>query len=253
MEVAHRIHQIATERYGLSASRSHLRRPHLPAVHRRRRSARATPWTRSRPSGASRPRSPAPTPSSACPTSPSACRRRPATSSTRVFLHECVEAGLDAAIVHAARIMPLNRIPDEQLEVAPRPRSTTAAAPDYDPLATAPRRVRRREARHDREGGPQRLAGGGAPEGAHHRRRPRRPRGRPRRRPGRRLDAARPRQRRAARRHAHRGRAVRLGPDAAAVRAAVGRDDEGRRRPPRAAHGAGRRARRRRAASCWPR
>ncbi|MFN2607999.1 MAG: homocysteine S-methyltransferase family protein, partial [Acidimicrobiales bacterium] len=34
-----------------------------------------------------------------------------------VFLHECVEAGLDAAIVHAARIMPLSRIPDRQREV----------------------------------------------------------------------------------------------------------------------------------------
>jgi 5-methyltetrahydrofolate--homocysteine methyltransferase len=30
-----------------------------------------------------------------------------------VFLHECVEAGLDAAIVHAARIVPLNRIDPE--------------------------------------------------------------------------------------------------------------------------------------------
>ncbi len=35
-----------------------------------------------------------------------------------VFLHECVEAGLDSAIVHAAKIMPLNRIPDDQREVA---------------------------------------------------------------------------------------------------------------------------------------
>jgi 5-methyltetrahydrofolate--homocysteine methyltransferase len=34
-----------------------------------------------------------------------------------VFLHECVEAGLDAAIVHAARIVPLSRIPEEQLSV----------------------------------------------------------------------------------------------------------------------------------------
>ncbi|MFV2038918.1 MAG: methionine synthase, partial [Acidimicrobiales bacterium] len=34
-----------------------------------------------------------------------------------VFLHECVQAGLDSAIVHAARIMPLNRIPDEQRQV----------------------------------------------------------------------------------------------------------------------------------------
>ena len=35
-----------------------------------------------------------------------------------VFLHECVEAGLDAAIVHAARIMPLNRIEERQREIA---------------------------------------------------------------------------------------------------------------------------------------
>ena len=34
-----------------------------------------------------------------------------------VFLHECVEAGLDSAIVHAAKIMPLNRIPDDQRDV----------------------------------------------------------------------------------------------------------------------------------------
>ncbi|MDQ3610135.1 MAG: methionine synthase [Actinomycetota bacterium] len=34
-----------------------------------------------------------------------------------VFLHECVQAGLDSAIVHAARIVPLSRIPDEQREV----------------------------------------------------------------------------------------------------------------------------------------
>jgi 5-methyltetrahydrofolate--homocysteine methyltransferase len=35
-----------------------------------------------------------------------------------VFLHECREAGLDAAIVHAARIMPLHRIDDAQKEAA---------------------------------------------------------------------------------------------------------------------------------------
>ena len=34
-----------------------------------------------------------------------------------VFLHECVQAGLDSAIVHAAKIMPLNRIPDEHRQV----------------------------------------------------------------------------------------------------------------------------------------
>ena len=33
-----------------------------------------------------------------------------------VFLHECQQAGLDAAIVHAARIMPLNKIDPEAVE-----------------------------------------------------------------------------------------------------------------------------------------
>jgi len=35
-----------------------------------------------------------------------------------VFLHECVKAGLDSAIVHASRILPMSRIPDERREVA---------------------------------------------------------------------------------------------------------------------------------------
>src|SRR5205085_8605430 len=35
-----------------------------------------------------------------------------------VFLHECREAGLDSAIVHAARIMPLHRIDEAQKEAA---------------------------------------------------------------------------------------------------------------------------------------
>ncbi len=35
-----------------------------------------------------------------------------------VFLHECVKAGLDSAIVHAAKIVPTNRIPDEQRDTA---------------------------------------------------------------------------------------------------------------------------------------
>ncbi|MGI8612794.1 MAG: methionine synthase, partial [Nocardioidaceae bacterium] len=35
-----------------------------------------------------------------------------------VFLHECVNAGLDSAIVHPSRIMPMSRIPDRQREVA---------------------------------------------------------------------------------------------------------------------------------------
>ncbi|MGV9270594.1 methionine synthase [Kitasatospora sp. NPDC003701] len=35
-----------------------------------------------------------------------------------VFLNECVEAGLDSAIVHASKILPMARIPEEQREVA---------------------------------------------------------------------------------------------------------------------------------------
>ncbi|MGI8682966.1 MAG: methionine synthase, partial [Mycobacteriales bacterium] len=35
-----------------------------------------------------------------------------------VFLAECVRAGLDAAIAHASKIVPMSRIPDEQREVA---------------------------------------------------------------------------------------------------------------------------------------
>jgi 5-methyltetrahydrofolate--homocysteine methyltransferase len=35
-----------------------------------------------------------------------------------VFLHECQEAGLDSAIVHASKILPMNRIPEEQQQTA---------------------------------------------------------------------------------------------------------------------------------------
>ncbi|MFE2727396.1 methionine synthase [Kitasatospora sp. NPDC059327] len=35
-----------------------------------------------------------------------------------VFLNECVEAGLDSAIVHASKILPVARIPEDQREVA---------------------------------------------------------------------------------------------------------------------------------------
>ncbi|MDV8023231.1 methionine synthase [Rhodococcus sp. IEGM 1330] len=35
-----------------------------------------------------------------------------------VFLHECTQAGLDTAIVHASKILPMNKIPDEQRETA---------------------------------------------------------------------------------------------------------------------------------------
>jgi 5-methyltetrahydrofolate--homocysteine methyltransferase len=51
-----------------------------------------------------------------------------------VFLHECVEAGLDSAIVHAGRIMPLNKIPAEQRDVC-LDLIYDRRQPGYDPLA----------------------------------------------------------------------------------------------------------------------
>ena len=100
-----------------------------------------------------------------------------------VFLHECVKAGLDSAIVHTAKIMPMSRIPDEQRQVAldlvydRRDRGLRPAAADAGAL-------RRRH--HDRQqGGPGRRAGRAAAAGAaaapDHRRREERPRRRPRR------------------------------------------------------------------------
>ncbi len=52
-----------------------------------------------------------------------------------VFLHECRQAGLDAAIVHAARIMPLHRIPEEHQRIcADLIYDRRDQATGYDPL-----------------------------------------------------------------------------------------------------------------------
>jgi 5-methyltetrahydrofolate--homocysteine methyltransferase len=50
-----------------------------------------------------------------------------------MFLHECVEAGLDAAIVHAARIMPLSKI-DERARQVCLDLIYDRRTDDYDPL-----------------------------------------------------------------------------------------------------------------------
>jgi len=50
-----------------------------------------------------------------------------------VVLAECVDAGLDAAIVHAARILPLSRIPERQQEIC-RDLINDRRTADYDPL-----------------------------------------------------------------------------------------------------------------------
>ena len=105
------------------------------------------------------------------------------------------------------------------------------------PSAGAAGAVRGREGRHRAGRGPQRLAGRPPAVPAHHRRQPQRPRGRPDRGARGGDGGAGHRQRHSVGRHEGGGRALRLGRDAAPLRPAIGRDDEGGRRVPRTAHG----------------
>jgi 5-methyltetrahydrofolate--homocysteine methyltransferase len=50
-----------------------------------------------------------------------------------VFLHECVQAGLDSAIVHAGKILPLSRMPEEHKQVC-LDLIYDRRTKDYDPL-----------------------------------------------------------------------------------------------------------------------
>ncbi|MBA3398414.1 MAG: methionine synthase [Acidimicrobiia bacterium] len=141
MEVAHRIHEIAVERYGLSASDlifdtltfplstgdDDLRRDAIYTIEAIRRIKAEIPGAHTTlgVSNISFGLSPA---------------SRHALNS--VFLHEAVEAGLDSAIVHAGKIVPLNRLPDEQRDVCldlvwdrRRPADPATGAAAYDPLA----------------------------------------------------------------------------------------------------------------------
>ncbi len=116
MEIAHRIHQIASERYGLSASDlifdaltfplstgdDDLRRDAMYTIEAIKRIKAEIPGalTTLGVSNVSFGLSPA---------------ARHVLNS--VFLHECVQAGLDSAIVHAGKIVPLAKIADEQRDV----------------------------------------------------------------------------------------------------------------------------------------
>ncbi len=51
-----------------------------------------------------------------------------------VFLHECVEAGLDSAIANAAKVVPVARIPEDQRQVA-LDLVYDRRTPEYDPLS----------------------------------------------------------------------------------------------------------------------
>jgi 5-methyltetrahydrofolate--homocysteine methyltransferase len=134
LRIAHRIHDLAIERYGLepgdlifdaltfplSTGDDDLRRDAMATIEAIRRIKAELPgvYTTLGVSNVSFGLSPA---------------ARHVLNS--VFLHECVEAGLDSAIVHAARIMPLNKIPDEQAKVClDLIYDRRDAATGYDPL-----------------------------------------------------------------------------------------------------------------------
>ena len=116
MEIAHRIHEIAVERYGLSASDlifdtltfplstgdDDLRRDAMYTMDAIKRIKAEIPGAHTT-LGVS---------------NVSFGLHPPARHALNsVFLHEAVEAGLDSAIVHAGKIVPLNRLPEEQRQV----------------------------------------------------------------------------------------------------------------------------------------
>ncbi|NDD61237.1 MAG: methionine synthase [Actinobacteria bacterium] len=132
MEVAHRLHKIATERYGLSSSDlifdpltfplttgdADLRRDGIESIEAIRRIKAEIPGalTVMGLSNVSFGINPA---------------ARQVLNS--VFLDECVKAGLDSAIVHASKILPLARIKPEHLTLC-RDIIFDKTTPDYNPL-----------------------------------------------------------------------------------------------------------------------
>ncbi|MEE8457963.1 MAG: methionine synthase [Acidimicrobiia bacterium] len=115
MEVAHRLYDIATERYGLEAEDlifDALTFPLSTGDDDLRRDAMATI------DAIGRIKSELPGASTVLGVSNVSFGLRPAARRVlnSVFLHECIEAGLDAAIIHAGRIMPLSSIDKEHLE-----------------------------------------------------------------------------------------------------------------------------------------
>ncbi|MDY7104211.1 MAG: methionine synthase [Actinomycetota bacterium] len=142
MRVAHRIHDLAVERYGmspgdlifdaltfpLSTGDDDLRRDGISTIEAIRRIKTELPgvYTTLGVSNVSFGLSPA---------------ARHVLNS--VFIHECVQAGLDSAIVHASKILPLSKVPEEQRDVCldliwdrrGADGALSEGAADYDPLA----------------------------------------------------------------------------------------------------------------------
>ncbi|MEY3340214.1 MAG: methionine synthase, partial [Actinomycetota bacterium] len=132
MEIAHRLHRIAVDRYGLNANDLifdaltfplstgdddlRLDAKHTIDAIRRIKSEIPGAFTTLGVSNVSFGLKPA---------------ARQALNS--VFLHECVAAGLDSAIVHAGKIVPLARMPEEHKQVC-LDLVYDRRRPDYDPL-----------------------------------------------------------------------------------------------------------------------
>jgi 5-methyltetrahydrofolate--homocysteine methyltransferase len=132
MEIAHRLHRIAVDRYGLSAhdlifdaltfplstgdDDLRLDAKHTIDAIRRIKAEIPGAFTTLGVSNVSFGLKPA---------------ARQALNS--VFLHECVAAGLDSAIVHAGKIVPLARMPEEHKQVC-LDLVYDRRTPDYDPL-----------------------------------------------------------------------------------------------------------------------
>jgi 5-methyltetrahydrofolate--homocysteine methyltransferase len=132
LRVAHRIYDIATQRYGidgtdlifdpltfpLSAGTEDLRRDGMETLEAIRRIKAELPGA-----------------STILGLSNVSFGLKPAARHVlnSVFLHECREAGLDAAIVHAARILPLHKI-DEQHRTVALDLIYDRRRDDYDPL-----------------------------------------------------------------------------------------------------------------------
>ena len=167
MRVAHRIHDLAVDRYGLepsdlifdaltfplSTGDDDLRRDGIATIEAIRRIKAELPG---RLHHARR-----------CPTCRSASTRPPATSSTRCSCTSACEAGLDSAIVHAAQDHAAQPDPRRAARGLPRPHlrparhrpAATDADADYDPLQKLLEVFADVKVGERREGGPLRLAG----------------------------------------------------------------------------------------------
>ena len=134
LEVAHRLHDIATNRYGLSASDlifDPLTFPAGTGDEDLRKDAIASL------EAITRIKSEIPGSFTTLGLSNVSFGLSPATRQVlnSVFLHEARQVGLDSAIVHASKILPLARIPEEQIKVC-QDLIYDRRTKEYDPLTT---------------------------------------------------------------------------------------------------------------------